>query len=69
MDKQSLTRDMKTFVGGGAFITPTQTAKYMRLSPGRMPELLQNLEFVKTGKAKQYFIPDVAGRIIEQSQM
>lgn len=69
MDKQTLTRDMKSFVGGGAFITPTQTAKYMRLSPGRMPELLQDLEFVKTGKAKQYFIPDVAGRIFEKSQM
>ncbi|MDF2656367.1 MAG: hypothetical protein K0R19_2841 [Bacillota bacterium] len=69
MDKQSLTRDMKAFVGGGAFITPTQTAKYMRLSPGRMPEFLQGLEFIKTGKAKQYHILDVAGRIVEKSQM
>lgn len=68
MDKQTLIRDMKSFVGGGAFITPTQTAKYMRLSPGRMPELLQSLDFIKTGKARQYFIPDVAGRIIENSQ-
>ena len=69
MDKQTLSRDMKTFVGGGAFITQTQTAKYMRLSPGRMPDLLRGLEFFKTGKARQYFIPDVAGRIIERCQM
>ena len=69
MDKQTLTRDMKAFVGGGSFITPTQTAKYMRLSPGRMPDMLTGLEFFKTKKARQYFIPDVAGRIIEHVHM
>ena len=69
MDKQTLTRDMKTYVGGGAFITMTQTARYMRLSVDRMPDMFQGLEFIKTGKAKQYFIPDVAGRIVERSQM
>jgi hypothetical protein len=52
MDKQALIRDMKSYVGGGVFITPTQTAKYMRLSPGRMPELLEGLEYYKTRKAK-----------------
>lgn len=69
MDKQALIKDIKAYVGGGAFITPTQTAKYMRLSPGRMPDLLERLEYFKTGKAKQYFIPDVATRIIELCQM
>ncbi len=69
MDKQTITRDMKTFVGGGAFITPTQIAKYMRLSPSRMPELLRDLEHIKTKKARQYFIPDVAGRIMENIRM
>lgn len=69
MDKETLVRDMKFYVGGGAFITPTQTAKYMRLSLGRMPELLRDLEYYKTGRARQYFIPDVAARIIERCQV
>lgn len=69
MDKQTLVRDMKSYVGGGAFITPTQTAKYMRLSPSRMRDLLEALDHIKTGKARQYFIPDVAQRILERSTM
>ena len=69
MDKQTLVRDMKTFVGGGAFITPTQIAKYMRLSPSRMPELLEALEYIKTGRGRQYFIPDVVARILYEAEM
>lgn len=69
MDKQALTKDIKAYVGGGAFITPTQTAKYMRLSVSRMPDLLEGLEHIKTGRGKQYFIPDVVGRILEKAEM
>lgn len=68
MDKQTMVRDMKSYVGGGAFITSTQVARYMRLSTDRMPDMLKDLEFLRTGRAKQYFIPDVAGRIMERMQ-
>ncbi len=69
MDKQALIRDIKAHVGGGAFITPTQTAKYMRLSTSRMPELLEGLEHIKTGRGRQYFIPDVVARILDKTEM
>jgi hypothetical protein len=69
MDRQTLIRDMKTYVGGGAFITSTQVARYMRLSTDRMPEMLKELEHYRTGRAKQYFIPDVASRIQDRMQI
>jgi hypothetical protein len=69
MDKRSLVSDMKTFVGGGAFITPAQTAKYLRLSPGRMPQMLQGLEHIETKRGRQYFIGDVASRVMEVSKI
>lgn len=69
MDRQTLIRDMKSYVGGGAFITSTQIARYVRVSTDRMPEMLKGLEFYRTGRAKQYFIPDVASRIQDRMQV
>ena len=65
MEKQTLVRDMKSHVGGAAFINHSQLAKYMKRSREAMPNLLYGLDYLETGREKKYFIPDVAARIME----
>jgi len=64
--KQSLTRDIKAFVGGGGLINQTQIAKYIGRSRGAVPELVEGLDVFPTKKAKRYFIDDVAARILDR---
>ena len=68
MDKQSLIRDMKSFVGGAGFINKSQLAKYMKQSHHAIPALVEGLDRVPGEKADRYFIPDVAERILEKAK-
>ena len=68
MDKQTLTRDMKSFVGGAGFINKSQLAKYMKKSRCAIPALIDGLDKVPDGKSDRYFIPDVAERILEKAK-
>lgn len=65
MDKQTLVRDLKSYVGGAAFINQSQLAKYLRRSREAIPDLLQGLDYLQTGREKKYFIPDIASRILD----
>jgi len=65
MNKQTLTQDLKAFVGGAAFINQTQLARYLRRSRGFVPDLVYGLDYLQTGKEKKYFIPDIAERLMD----
>ena len=65
MDKQTLIRDIKQYVGGGGFINTSQLAKYNRCSRDRIPELVEGLDVIKTGRERKYFIPDIAAKLLD----
>ena len=56
---------MRTFVGGGDFISPTEISKWLRISRNRLPELLEGVTPLGNSH-KRYFIPEVAERVIER---
>ena len=60
---QSLTRDMTQSIG--AFPNQSQIAVYMGWGRDRTRVMLEGLEFIQEKKSKQYFVRDVAGRILE----
>ena len=66
MDKQTLTRDMKTFVGGAGFINKSQLARYLKQSHHAIPQLVEGLDRMPGTKSDRYFIPDVVDRILEK---
>ncbi|NLE25534.1 MAG: hypothetical protein GX625_09370 [Clostridiaceae bacterium] len=65
MDRQILIKDMKQYVGGGGFINQSQIAKYLRRSRDCIPPLVEDLDFLSTGREKKYFIPDIASRLLD----
>jgi len=68
VDKQTLIRDIKSFVGGAGFINKSQLAKYMKQSHHAIPSLVEGLDRVPGTKSDRYFIPDVAERILEKAK-
>lgn len=69
MTKRDLIRDMQTETGT-SFPNITQLAKYMGMSRDRVRgELVDGLDYIGSGKAKQYFVADVAERILQQRSM
>lgn len=69
MTKRDLIRDMQTKTGT-SFPNITQLAGYMGMSRDRVrSELVNGLDYLGSGKAKQYFVADVAERILQQRSM
>ncbi len=68
MNRQELIRDIKKECG--AFPNTSQLAKYMGMSRDRVrAEIVTGLEYIKTGKSKQYFVNDIADAILRQRAM
>lgn len=66
MDKQTIERDMKKFVGGGSFITATKLARFLHKRDTFAYSLLNGLDKVPgITRGTKYYIPDVAQRIME----
>lgn len=65
MDKQMLIKTMEKHVGGSMFINKTQLAKYLKRSRDSMYELLDGLDYIPKKREKQYFVPDVAERLMK----
>ena len=65
MNKRDLVNDMKSLVDNSGFINSVQLAKYLRKSRGAMPDILEGLDYIASGRERKYFIPDVAERILE----
>lgn len=69
MEKQTLERKMVAFVGGSYFITATRLAKFLGKEKEFAYRLVSGLEKIPGEvKGTKYFIPDVAGRIMEVKQ-
>lgn len=65
MNRQELIRDIKSECG--AFPNISQLAKYMGVSRQTIrTEITSGLEYIETGKSKQYFVNDVADKILRQ---
>jgi len=69
MDKQTLTRDIKSSVKDSGFINISQLARYLQKSRENTVELLRGLEYIEVGREKKFFISDVAGRLIGMRQI
>ena len=70
MDKQLVEREMKTFVGGGSFITATKLARFLQKRDTFAYSLVNGLEKIPAkNKGTIYFIPDVAQRIMEVKRL
>ena len=64
MNKQELVRDMKKEVG--SFPNVSEIARYMGKSRDYVRGLVYGLEYLPDGRAKKYFVMDVADRILQQ---
>ena len=64
MDKQTLVRDMRKECG--SLPTISDLAKYMGKSRESIRELVDGLDYLPDGRAKKYFIVDVADRIMQR---
>ena len=63
MDKSTLARDMRRFVGGASFINQKKFADYMGVSRGTAKAKLANVEKIDN---VYYFIPDVVDEMLRQ---
>lgn len=68
MNKQELIRDMKKEIG--SFPNITQIAEYMGTSRKTVrTEIVAGLDYLETGRSKQYFVNDIAARILMKRAM
>lgn len=68
MNRQELIRDIKKECG--AFPNISQLARYMGVSRQTVrAEITSGLEYIETGKSKQYFVNDVADAILQRRTM
>jgi len=63
MKKWDVVGDMRAEVG--AFPNITQIAEYLHWSRDKVRTLVAGLEYVETGRSKQYFVVDVVNRLME----
>jgi hypothetical protein len=64
MNKQEIMRDMKKDYG--PFMTITDIAHYLRQGRDSARTLVSGLEYFNAGRAKKYFVGDVADRIMKK---
>ena len=62
MNRQEIIRDIKKEIGN--FPNITEIADYMQQSRESVREMMAGVEYYATGKAKKYFVNDVADRIL-----
>lgn len=63
MKKWDVVGDMRAEVG--AFPNISQIAEYLHWSRDKVRTLVAGLEYVETGRSKQYFVVDVVNRLME----
>lgn len=63
MNRQEIIRDLKKETGT-SFPNVSQIAKYMGVSRDRVREMVAGCECLVSGRSKQYFVNDVADRIL-----
>lgn len=65
MTKSQIAADMRrTF--GRSFITINEFSKYARVGKDRARNMLSSTEYIQQGRAKTYFVEDIAEAICER---
>lgn len=70
MNSREVLRDMRDYLGIGAFVTKTRLSKYLKIcrhENGEIDKYLDGISYVPDGRGKNYFAADVAKRIVELS--
>lgn len=69
MDKQTVAREMKSYVNGSSYITVPKLARHLGKRKEYAYEIVNGLDKIPGAeRGTMYFIPDVAERIIERSR-
>lgn len=63
MKKWDVVGDMRAEIG--AFPNISQIAEYLHWSRDKVRNLVAGLDYVETGRSKQYFVVDVVNRLME----
>lgn len=63
MKKWDVVGDMRAAIG--AFPNISQIAEYLHWSRDKVRNLVNGLDYVQTGRSKQYFVVDVVNRLME----
>lgn len=63
MKKWDVVGDMRMEIG--AFPNISQIAEYLHWSRDKVRTLVAGLDYVETGRSKQYFVVDVVNRLME----
>jgi hypothetical protein len=63
MKKWDVVGDMRAEIG--AFPNISQIAEYLHWSRDKVRTLVAGLDYVETGRSKQYFVVDVVNRLME----
>lgn len=64
MKKWDVVGDMRADIG--AFPNISQIAEYLHWSRDKVRTLVEGLDYVQTGRSKQYFVVDVVNRLMEK---
>lgn len=70
MNSREVLRDMREYLGIGAFVTKTQLSKYLKTGRhelGGIEKYIDGISYMPDGRGKNYFASDVAKRIVELS--
>ena len=66
MTKKELMEDLRDFTGDSSFITTNQLRKWYGHRHEAVKELVSGLQFLQRGRAKEYFIGDVADAVMRR---
>lgn len=67
MNKRELASSMERSIG--AFPTVTAIRQYMGWGKTRTAEFLRPLDYIDGGKTKQYYVGDIAERLMQERKM
>jgi len=67
MNKQELTQSMKSKYGD--FLTLNEIAEFLKIDRSTARQWVYGLEFLPCGRAKKFYVSDIAGRLMERMEV
>lgn len=68
MKKKELMEDLRVAANGSAFISTNRLRKWLGARHEAVMELVSDLEFLQRGRAKEYFIGDIADAVMRRRE-
>ena len=68
MTKKELMNDLRIASNGSAFISTNRLRKWLGTRHETVMELVTDLEFLQRGRAKEYFIGDIADEVMRRRE-